>query len=89
MEKNSHLKDLQAVGPLEIYRAELDEEGSFDDAVSGCDYAFLVAAPMNLGSSNPEVTSNYIPPPVHSVRFIFCGRLILLYALCRHGGRET
>jgi anthocyanidin reductase len=55
MEKNSHLKDLQALGPLEIIRAELDIEGSFDEAVSGCDYAFLVAAPMNLGSSDPEV----------------------------------
>ncbi|KAK1685619.1 hypothetical protein QYE76_046467 [Lolium multiflorum] len=54
MEKNSHLKDLQAAGPLEIMRAELDDEGSFNDAVSGCDYAFLVAAPMNLRSSNPE-----------------------------------
>ncbi|KAM0823654.1 hypothetical protein ACQ4PT_070733 [Festuca glaucescens] len=54
MEKNSHLKDLEALGPLEIFRAELDIEGSFDEAVSGCDYAFLVAAPMNLGSSDPE-----------------------------------
>ncbi|KAM0862138.1 hypothetical protein ACQ4PT_045422 [Festuca glaucescens] len=54
MEKNSHLKDLQALGPLEIIRAELDNEGSFDEAVSGCDYAFLVAAPMNLGSPDPE-----------------------------------
>ncbi|KAI5010679.1 hypothetical protein ZWY2020_012816 [Hordeum vulgare] len=53
-EKNSHLKDLQALGPLEIIRARLDEEGSFDDAVSGCDYAFLVAAPMNVGSADPE-----------------------------------
>lgn len=53
MEKNSHLKDLQSLGPLEIVRAQLDEEGSFDDAVSGCDYAFLVAAPMNLGSGDP------------------------------------
>jgi anthocyanidin reductase len=57
MEKNSHLKDLQALGPLEINRAELNEECSFDDAVSGCDYAFLVAAPVNFGSSNPEVTT--------------------------------
>jgi anthocyanidin reductase len=55
MEKNSHLKDLQALGPLEIIRAELDIEGSFDEAVSGCEYAFLLAAPMNLGSSDPEV----------------------------------
>jgi hypothetical protein len=33
----------------------LDEEGSFDEAVAGCDYAFLVAAPVNLKSEHPEV----------------------------------
>jgi hypothetical protein len=55
MAKNSHLKDLQALGHLEVLRADLDEEGSFDDAVAGCDYAFLVAAPVNLMSENPEV----------------------------------
>ncbi|KAM0862141.1 hypothetical protein ACQ4PT_045424 [Festuca glaucescens] len=54
MEKNSHLKDLQALGPLEVFRADLQEEGSFDDAVAGCDYAFLVAAPVNLKAENPE-----------------------------------
>lgn len=54
MEKNTHLKGLQALGPLEIHRANLDEEGSFDEAVAGCDYAFLVAAPVNLNSENPE-----------------------------------
>ncbi|KAG0527630.1 hypothetical protein BDA96_06G249400 [Sorghum bicolor] len=54
MAKNSHLKDLQALGHLEVLRADLDEEGSFDDAVAGCDYAFLVAAPVNLMSENPE-----------------------------------
>ncbi|KAM3370523.1 hypothetical protein ACQJBY_018070 [Aegilops geniculata] len=54
MEKNSHLKDLQAPGPLEIFRADLSEEGSFDQAVSGCDYVFLVAAPLNLMSADPE-----------------------------------
>ncbi|KAL6843995.1 hypothetical protein ACP4OV_025668 [Aristida adscensionis] len=54
MKKNSHLKDLQALGPLGVFRADLDEEGSFDQAVSGCDYAFLVAAPVNLHSKNPE-----------------------------------
>ncbi|GJN26345.1 hypothetical protein PR202_gb14270 [Eleusine coracana subsp. coracana] len=52
--KNSHLKVLQALGPLEVYRADLDAEGSFDDAVAGCDYAFLIAAPVNLTSDNPE-----------------------------------
>ncbi|CAO2036632.1 unnamed protein product [Urochloa humidicola] len=54
MEKNSHLKRLQALGHLEVLRADLDEEGSFDEAVAGCDYAFLVAAPVNLASENPE-----------------------------------
>jgi anthocyanidin reductase len=54
--KNSHLKDLQALGPLEVLRADLDEGGSFDEAVAGCDYAFLVAAPINLASGeDPEV----------------------------------
>ena len=55
MEKNSHLKDLQALGPLEVFRADLEEEGSFDDAVAGCDYVFLVAAPVNINAENPEV----------------------------------
>ncbi|TVU16161.1 hypothetical protein EJB05_39712 [Eragrostis curvula] len=54
MEKNSHLKDLQAFGPLTILRADLDEEGSFDDAVAGCDYVFLVAAPVNLAAEDQE-----------------------------------
>jgi hypothetical protein len=55
MAKNSHLKDMQAVGPLTVLRADLLEEGSFDEAVAGCDYAFLIAAPVNLHSKNPEV----------------------------------
>ncbi|CAO2036623.1 unnamed protein product [Urochloa humidicola] len=55
MAKNSHLKDLQALGPLTVLRADLEEEGSFDEAVAGCDYAFLVAAPINLASGeDPE-----------------------------------
>ncbi|VAH52401.1 unnamed protein product [Triticum turgidum subsp. durum] len=54
MEKNSHLKDLQALGPLEIIRAQLEVEGSFDEAVSGCEYAFLAAAPMNFSRPSKE-----------------------------------
>ncbi|KAG2569059.1 anthocyanidin reductase ((2S)-flavan-3-ol-forming)-like [Panicum virgatum] len=53
-QKNSHLMELQALGPLQILSADLDDEGSFDDAVAGCDYAFLVAAPVNLTSEDPE-----------------------------------
>jgi anthocyanidin reductase len=55
----SHLKDLQALGPLTVLRADLDVDGSFDDAVAGCDYAFLVAAPVNLHSKNPEVHARH------------------------------
>ena len=55
MAKNSHLKHLQALGELEVLRADLDEEGSFDEAVAGCDYVFLVAAPVNIKTENPEV----------------------------------
>ncbi|KAL6651453.1 hypothetical protein ACP70R_010378 [Stipagrostis hirtigluma subsp. patula] len=54
MAKNSHLKELQALGPLQVLRADLDDEGSFEEAVDGCDYAFLVAAPMGKNSTNPE-----------------------------------
>ncbi|EMS50862.1 Anthocyanidin reductase [Triticum urartu] len=53
-EKNAHLKTLAALGPLEVFRADLNEEGSFDDAVAGCDYAFLVAAPVALMPENAE-----------------------------------
>jgi len=56
MAKNSHLKDLQALGSLTLLRGDLDDEGSFDEAVAGCDYAFLVAAPVNIASEDPEVT---------------------------------
>jgi hypothetical protein len=57
--RTPHLKDLQALGrppPPTVLRADLDVERSFDDAVAGCDYAFLVAAPVNLASGeDPEV----------------------------------
>uniref|UniRef100_A0A0D9XKL9 NAD-dependent epimerase/dehydratase domain-containing protein n=1 Tax=Leersia perrieri TaxID=77586 RepID=A0A0D9XKL9_9ORYZ len=46
VDKTCHLKDLQTLGPLNIFRADLNEEGSFDEAVAGCVFVFLVAAPM-------------------------------------------
>ncbi|KAF8651274.1 hypothetical protein HU200_063524 [Digitaria exilis] len=53
-EANSHLEDLKKLGTLEVFRADLAEEGSYDEAVAGCDYAFLLAAPVNYTSKNPE-----------------------------------
>ncbi|KAB8097084.1 hypothetical protein EE612_025733 [Oryza sativa] len=45
-EKVSHFKDMEKLGPLKVFRANLEDEGSFDEAVAGCHYAFLVAAPV-------------------------------------------
>ncbi|CAN6229685.1 unnamed protein product [Urochloa humidicola] len=53
-EDNSHLEELKKLGTLEVFRADLSEEGSYDEAVAGCDYAFLLAAPVNYTSKNPE-----------------------------------
>nr|TKW06748.1 hypothetical protein SEVIR_7G260900v2 [Setaria viridis] len=64
MAKNSHLKDLQALGPLTVLRADLNMEGSFDEAVAGCDYAFLVAAPVNLSSGEEDPEKELIEPAV-------------------------
>lgn len=54
LEKISHLRELQSIGQLNIVKGDLDQEGSFDDAVAGCEYVFLLAAPVNLMSENPE-----------------------------------
>lgn len=60
-EKLSHLKELQNLGPLKIFQADLRDEGSFDDAVAGCDYVFYVAAPVNLNTDDPEVLAQSKP----------------------------
>ncbi|KAF2936023.1 hypothetical protein DAI22_04g274000 [Oryza sativa Japonica Group] len=41
MRKNSHLKGLEALGTLKVFRADLDEDGSFDEASSWCDVDYL------------------------------------------------
>ncbi|CAL9078308.1 unnamed protein product [Musa textilis] len=52
--KVGHLKRLRSLGRLTIFRADLSEEGSFDAAVSGCHYVFLVAAPVNMAAEDAE-----------------------------------
>ncbi|XP_074586051.1 anthocyanidin reductase ((2S)-flavan-3-ol-forming)-like [Curcuma longa] len=52
--KVGQLKQMQSLGTLTIFRADLEEEGSFDEAINGCDYVFLVAAPVKIMSENPE-----------------------------------
>jgi hypothetical protein len=43
---------------LRIFRADLQEEGSFDDAVKGCIGVFHVAASMQFNISDKENTGN-------------------------------
>ena len=40
---------------LSIWKADLAEEGSFDDAIKGCTGVFHVATPMDFESKDPEV----------------------------------
>ncbi|GLT75511.1 hypothetical protein SLA2020_472290 [Shorea laevis] len=52
--KISHLIELQELGDLKIFRADLTEEDSFDAPVLGCDLGFQVATPLNVASQDPE-----------------------------------
>nr|ALX35996.1 dihydroflavonol 3'-hydroxylase 3 [Paeonia lutea] len=45
---------------LRLFRADLQEEGIFDEAVSGCDGVFLVAASMQFGILAKENIENYV-----------------------------
>ncbi|WP_064091975.1 SDR family oxidoreductase [Rossellomorea aquimaris] len=47
-EKYAHLAEIekQTPGTLKVYEADLLKEGSFDEAVSGCEYVFHTASPF-------------------------------------------
>ncbi|XP_058072921.1 anthocyanidin reductase ((2S)-flavan-3-ol-forming)-like [Magnolia sinica] len=61
--KVSHLLDLQVLGDLKLFKADLMEEGSFDYAINGCDFVFHVATPMILESKDPE--NDMIKPAIN------------------------
>ncbi|KQK08883.1 dihydroflavonol 4-reductase isoform X2 [Brachypodium distachyon] len=50
---------------LSIWRADLSEEGSFDEAISGCTGVFHVATPMDFDSKDPE--NEVIKPTVEGM----------------------
>lgn len=66
----NHLLELWRGGDrLRLFRADLNEEGSFDDAVNGCHGVFHVAASMEvivLTTDNPDnhVQSDIIDPSI-------------------------
>ena len=53
--KVSHLLELQELGDLKIFRADLTDELSFEAPIAGCDFVFHVATPVHFASEDPEV----------------------------------
>ena len=54
--KTKHLLDLPGANDrLTLWKADLDDEGSFDAAIDGCEGVFHVATPMDFESHDPEV----------------------------------
>ncbi|GAB2291794.1 hypothetical protein Dimus_026047 [Dionaea muscipula] len=55
VKKVKHLLDLpNAATHLTLWKADLGEEGSFDEAIQGCSGVFHVATPMDFESHDPE-----------------------------------
>ncbi|KAJ1441923.1 hypothetical protein SESBI_01131 [Sesbania bispinosa] len=59
--KSLHLLSLWKGGDqLRFFQADLEEEGSFDEAVKGCDGVFHVAASMQFNVSEKENTEAFV-----------------------------
>ncbi|EOA14701.1 hypothetical protein CARUB_v10027976mg, partial [Capsella rubella] len=66
LKKVNHLLDLpNAKTQLTLWKADLSEEGSYDDAIKGCDGVFHVATPMDFESKDPE--NEVIKPTVNGM----------------------
>lgn len=63
--KTSHLIELQKLGDLKVFQADLTDEKSFDAPVEGCEYVFHVATPVNFASEDPE--NDMIKPAILGV----------------------
>nr|GMC96968.1 dihydroflavonol 4-reductase [Ipomoea batatas] len=56
IKKVKHLLELpKAEGNLKVWKGVLEEEGSFDEAIAGCEGVFHVAAAVNFASKDPEM----------------------------------
>jgi len=66
MKKVKHLVELpKAKTHLTLWKADLADEGSFDEAIKGCTGVFHVATPMDFESKDPE--NEVIKPTVNGV----------------------
>lgn len=67
----AHLKALEgADARLELFEANLIEDGSFDSVVDGCDGVFHTASPVFFESTDPQVHILIILLPLHLTIFI-------------------
>lgn len=56
MKKVKHLLELpKADTRLSLWKADLSEVGSYNEAINGCSGVFHVATPMDFESKDPEV----------------------------------
>ncbi|XP_057427322.1 dihydroflavonol 4-reductase-like [Lotus japonicus] len=66
MKKVKHLLELpDAKTKLSLWKADLAEEGSFDEAIRGCTGVFHVATPMDFESKDPE--NEVIKPTINGL----------------------
>ncbi|KAK9284769.1 hypothetical protein L1049_023946 [Liquidambar formosana] len=66
MKKVKHLLELpNADANLTLWKADLGEDGSFDEAIKGCSAVFHVATPMDFESQDPE--NEVIKPTINGV----------------------
>nr|AFU90826.1 dihydroflavonol 4-reductase [Epimedium sagittatum] len=66
VKKIKHLLDLpEASERLTIWKADMDDEGSFDEAIDGCSGVFHIATPMDFESSDPE--NEVIKPAINGL----------------------
>eukprot|EP00253_Pinus_taeda_P013968 PITA_13968 len=73
--KTKHLLDLPGANErLTLWKADLDDEGSFDAAIDGCEGVFHVATPMDFESQDPE--NEIIKPAVNGMLNVLrsCGK---------------
>jgi dihydroflavonol-4-reductase len=68
VEKTRHLHDLAAgrKAALELVSADLQQRGSFDAAVDGCQYVFHLASPVTLTAADPQ--RDIVDPAVDGTR---------------------
>ncbi|GER49556.1 dihydroflavonol 4-reductase, partial [Striga asiatica] len=64
MEKVKHLIELpNANANLTLWKADMNIQGSYDEAVQGCNAVFHMATPMDFESHDPEILQNEVIKP--------------------------